>query len=298
MSTETSAHTDSDGETAPTEASAQEQQHSTRPARAEEAVAPVAGSAQHEIAALPAQAEGLVYPPMPERSPPSRLALILAAVALLLLAAGGVLLFRLGLEQTPGTSIGDVAAKASPVSPSNRPGTVVSTVSLGPGLVETAAQHVEFRQPVATVALTVPQAATSVAGGAFNPRIGNLQILTGRSQPINVSQVVRSGATVTVQLPAPTTTLDVVYAAYGAVVRSVPSTAHRAYALISPLQVVSPQAMTSTRHVNGATIRNLACVRSNGSQTLCGSQTAQGWTVTQGPRQQDVAVVAQVDLSS
>jgi hypothetical protein len=234
----------------------------------------------------------LVYPPEVEELPSSRPVLLAALVALLLLLAVGAFLVRQGLSSASGTDTGS-GAPTGPVGAD-----VVSEASFGPGLVVSQSQHVVFSQAVSTLDLTVPQQTTSVSGGAFHPRIGNLQVLLGDGAPINVRQSLYPGKTVTVDLPGPTTRLDIVYVAYGAVVRSQPSSQHRAIALVNPLTLSPHAAMASTLHIDGTNVTNVGCTWPNGASQSCGSESAHGWTVTRGAKQRHVAVVAQLDLQS
>jgi hypothetical protein len=234
----------------------------------------------------------LVYPPVVEERPSSRPVLVAAFIALLLLLAVGVILVRQGLSSASGAdtrtgSEGQAGAVGADV---------VSEASFGPGLVVSQSQHVVFSQAVSALDLTVPQQTTTVSGGAFHPRIGNLQVLLGDGAPINVRQSLYPGKTVTVDLPGPTTRLDIVYVAYGAVVRSQPSSQHRAIALVNPLTLSSHSDMASTLHIDGTNVTNIGCTWPNGASQSCGSESSHGWTVTRGAKQQDVAVVAQLDL--
>jgi hypothetical protein len=234
----------------------------------------------------------LVYPPVTEEVPSSRPVLVVALVALLLLIAVGVILVRHGVTSDSGTDTGSGAG-----APTRGVGAdVVSEASFGPGLVVSQSQHVVFSEPVANFTLTVPKQVTTVSGGAFHPRIGNLQVLLGDGAPINVRQSLRPGSKVTVDLPGPTTRLDIVYVAYGAVVRSQPSSQHRAIALVNPLTLSPRAGMASTLHVDGTNVTNIGCTRPGGASWSCGAESAHGWTVTRGPNQEPVAVVAQLDL--
>jgi hypothetical protein len=233
----------------------------------------------------------LVYPPVAEARPSSRPVFAVAFAALLLLVALGVLLVRQGMADDS-----DTAAVASSTPSAAGGADVISEVSFGPGLALSESQHVVFDHPVSSIALTVPRLATTAGGGAFNPRIGNLQILVGNASPINVPQSLHAGTSVTVHLPAATSRLDVVYVAYNAVVRSKPSSQHRAAALVTPLTLTPTAGMTSTLHIDGSNVTNIGCTSPDGTSKTCGSENAQGWMVTRGPSQQDLAVIAQLNL--
>jgi hypothetical protein len=149
---------------------------------------------------------------------------------------------------------------------------------------------------VSSVTLAVPKQAATAGGGAFDPRIGNLQILMGDRSPLNVSQSLRPGTSVTVRLPAAATRLDVVYVAYHAVVRNEPSSAHRAAALATPLTLSPSSGVTSTVHIVGDNVTNVGCTAPDGSSQTCGSESSNGWTVTRTPQHHGDAVIAQLDL--
>jgi hypothetical protein len=235
-----------------------------------------------------ASAARLVYPPVAEERPSSRPVLVIAFAALVLLVAAGVLLVRHGQSSSPGPATSSAGSKSTAA--------VVSQVSFGPGLVLSGSQHVVFDKPVSSVTLTVPKQAAIAGGGEFDPRIGNLQILMGDGPPMNVRQSLRPGTSVTVTLPAAVTRLDVVYVAYHAIVRSAPSSQHRAVALVTPLALTSTSELTSTLHIAGDNVTNIGCTKPDGSSQSCGSESSDGWTVTRTPQQQRDTVIAQLDL--
>jgi hypothetical protein len=233
----------------------------------------------------------LVYPPVAEARPSSRPVFAVAFAALLLLVAIGVLLVRQGINNDSDASVGPGASTSAGTRSE-----VISEVSFGPGLVLSESQNVVFDQPVSTITLTVPKLAATAGGGAFDPRIGNLQILVGSAAPINVAQSLHAGTSVTVHLPAATSRLDVVYVAYHAVVRSKPSSQHRAAALVTALTLTPNTDMTTTLHIDGSNVTNIGCTSPDGISQTCGSESAKGWTVSRRPQQQDQAVIAQLDL--
>jgi hypothetical protein len=267
-------------------------QASTRSADTVDATAPEVGPEPKPAGSTGAPAK-LVYPPVAEERPSSRPVLAVALLALLLLVAVGVLLIRQGLSSSDSTTgSGSIAQSASGSAGAK----VNEEVSFGPGLVVSESQHVVFDQPVSSVTLTVPKQAAIAGGGAFDPRIGNLQILLRDGSPVSVRQSIHTGTKVIVDLPAKTTSLDVVYVAYRSVVRSQPSSQHRAAALVTPLTLTPSAGMTSTLHINGRNVSNIGCISPSGVAKFCGSQSSAGWTITRGPGQQNVAVIAQLDL--
>jgi hypothetical protein len=244
-------------------------------------------------APLEAEPARLVYPPVTEERPSSRPVLVAAFAALVLLVAVGVLLIRNGQGSAEDP---DPAGTVTVPSGDTQVATVVSQTSFGPGLVLSESQHVTFDQPVSSLTLAVPKQAATVGGGAFDPRIGNLQVLLADGPPMNVRQSLRPGTSVTVKLPAASSQLDVVYVAYHAVARSVPSSQHRAVALVTPLTLTPTSGVTSTLHITGDNVTNIGCTTPDGTSQSCGSESSNGWTITRTPEHQGDAVIAQLDL--
>jgi hypothetical protein len=255
--------------------------------RADDVRAPSGGEPARGVPAA-APAARLVYPPVAEERPSSRPVLLTAFAALVLLVAAGVLLVKHGQSSSAGPATSSAGSKSAAA--------LVSQVSFGPGLVLNGSLHVVFDKPVSSVTLAVPKQAAIAGGGEFDPRIGNLQILMGDGPPMNVQQSLRPGTSVTVTLPAAGTRLDVVYVAYHAVVRSKPSSQHRAAALVTPLALTSAPDLTSTLHIDGDHVTNIGCTKPDGTSQSCGSESSDGWTVTRTPQQRSDAVIAQVDL--
>jgi hypothetical protein len=262
--------------------------------RADDVRVPSGGEPARGVPAA-APAARLVYPPVAEERPSSRPILVTAFAALVLLVAAGVLLVRHGQSSSAGPATSS-AGPATSSAGSKNAAAVVSQMSFGPGLVLSGSQHVVFDKPVSSVTLAVPKQAAIAGGGEFDPRIGNLQILMGDGPPMNVQQSLRPGTSVTVTLPAAGTRLDIVYVAYHAVVRSKPSSQHRAAALVTPLVLTSASDLTSTLHIDGDHVTNIGCTKPDGTSQSCGSESSDGWTVTRTPQQRSDAVIAQVDL--
>ena len=245
--------------------------------------------------------------PLTARDSPVRSVLLVALTFLVLLALNGVLFLRYQ-HSGEGAEVFTDPSRALPsfgLSGSRKGGVrgggtsgaaIVSDVSIGAGGVLTASQRVAFDHPVRTVVLTLTPQSTTVGGGMFDPRIVNLRILTNHHPPISVSQAVGPGASVSVNLPAGTRQLSIVYQAHGSVRRSAPSSSHRAAALVTPLSIRSAAGARTTLHVRGTNVTNVGCIRPDGSALTCGSQTADGWTVTRAPDEQHVAVIAQLNL--
>jgi hypothetical protein len=215
-----------------------------------------------------------------------------AFAALLLLVAVGALLIRQGLSPAGDPPV----ASPTPAPGSGTRTAVVTEATFGPGLVVSESQHVVFDRPMRRITLTVPKQAATAGGGAFDPRIGNLQVLVGDGPPLNVRQSLHAGTSITVRLPAPATRLDVVYVVYHAVVRSKPSSQQRAAALVTALSLTPGTGMTTTLHIDGTNVTNIGCTAPGGASRTCGSESARGWKVTQGPQRRNDAVIAQLDL--
>jgi hypothetical protein len=239
----------------------------------------------------------LVYPPVTERRPSSWPVIIVAFLAVAALAALGYLLVRSGLDAggpaesaiQPSTGSGAVGSRSGEA--------VSSVVSLGPGKVFTASQHVVFGRPVDTVTFSVPAQSSAVGGGVFRPRIGNLQVLIPDRRPINVLAQVTSSSPVTVRLPTSVQSLNLTYVTYGAVHLSEPSSTHRAAALVTTL-AVSPFAGVTTIQVKGPDVTNIGCFSDDGTASSCGTQDADGWTVVRDSGDPHVAILAQINLPS
>jgi hypothetical protein len=171
-----------------------------------------------------------------------------------------------------------------------------SDVSFKSDLSVRASLQVRLDTPVREVTFSVPDT-REVAGGELAPRVSNIRISLEQGRDIPVRDVLTPGAILEVDLPAATTRFQVIYRADEAIVRSKPSTTGRAAALATPLQVRTPAAMTTTLRLQGSSVLNMGCSLPSGAAEACGrTSTDGGWTVTHGPEEQDVAVLAQLDL--
>jgi hypothetical protein len=221
--------------------------------------------------------------------------LVIAAVCVLILAAGGFVLLRtdIGRESSPGSS----QTATAPSSGTGEAG-VTSEVSFGTGPFVTSSQHVVFDRPVSSITLTVPQRAATVMGGIFSPRIGSLQVLTGQATPLVVTTPPGVGKSVSVELAVPTSQLDIIFTASGAVVRPTPQQAsHRGFALVTPLTITPAPAAATTFHINSSNVTNVTCGTGGEALAACGRRSATGWTVAENATDsRSTVVVAQFDL--
>jgi hypothetical protein len=255
-----------------------------------------AGAGPRDVAGPPTS-PGLIYPPVTERRPSSWPVIVVAFLAVAALAALGYLLVRIGHDAS-GSAESATQPSTGPVAVGSPAGQAVSSVvSLGPGKVLTASQHVVFGRPVDTVTFSVPAQSSAVGGGVFRPRVGNLQVLIPDRRPINVLAQVTSSSPITVRLPTSVQSLNLTYVTYGAVHLSKPSSTHRAAALVTTL-AVSPFAGVTTIQVRGPDVTNIGCFSDDGTASSCGTQDADGWTVVRESGDPLVAILAQIDLQS
>ncbi len=207
------------------------------------------------------------------------------------LAVGIAVLIRHG----PG---GTRSTDTLPAVAVSRRATINTEVGFGPKHVMTVSEHVELNRSVTSLRLTVPKWTTSVNGGEFHPSIKNFQVFLGDHPPLTVSRAVLPGDSLVVALPKSTRTFTLAYVASGAVRKSEPSSAHRALALVTLVTMRPAERITNTINVTSASVTNIGCFEPSGTAMTCGSETADGWTVTQGPSDQKTAIVAQLDLHS
>lgn len=183
----------------------------------------------------------------------------------------------------------------SPPDRTASPAAVLSqtTVTRIEGTLERVVDRISFRDPRSVLVLRNP-ARTGVTE-VFQPRIQMRWVRTDNGrQPLR--ELVAPGGTVTVRLGQPTASLALGYSVTHAVVRSEPSTAGRALALVTPLRMADATAPPRSVEVHAPAVRNLGCVQAVEPMVACGVRTTFGWSVT--PSQQVVDVVAQLDLPS
>jgi glycosyltransferase involved in cell wall biosynthesis len=239
---------------------------------------------------------GLPWSSAGQRQSRDRRMVLVALVATVLVAAGSMLVARDANRDFAGVGADSAAFEASAVLPGLGRAMATSDVSFKSDLSVRASLQVRLDTPVREVTFSVPDT-REVAGGEFAPRVSNIRISLEQGRDIPVRDVLTPGAILEVDLPAATTRFQVIYRADEAIVRSKPSTTGRAAALATPLQVRTPAAMTTTLRLQGSSVLNMGCSLPSGAAEACGrTSTDGGWTVTHGPEEQDVAVLAQLDL--
>ena len=212
---------------------------------------------------------------------------LLALVALVLaVAAAGVAWLA---SDRPGD---DGTGTTAPVAAASGPPGTASSAVVAADLTLVVSQHVVLDDPSSTVTVTMPDRRSLPSLSQFDPEATGIEVLAGDTAT-RVPTSLAPGDTVTVTLPHSTLEFDLVYTATGAVVRSLPSAAHRAAALVNPLSVGGAADAPVTTSVPGAT--NMGCVSATAT-TACGGDTADGWAVTRRPGAADAGIVAQVDL--
>jgi hypothetical protein len=246
-------------------------------------------------AAGPSKAQPLVYPPVVDNRPSGALVGWVAVAVLLLLIAVGIQLVRQGTDTGSPSSPG-VDVNPGPLPKAATAVAVTADVTLGPGRVLVYSQHVVFDRPQSSITLTQPLQTISVAGNTFAPRMGGLQIVVGLAGPVSVPDTPSAGRSLTVRLPTQTSELDLRYVTNGAVVRSAGLAAYPASALLTPLTISPTQGDTTIVHFNAKHVTGITCTASGASSTPCGAKKIDGWTVTYGPDDQGMAVVAELDL--
>ncbi len=209
-----------------------------------------------------------VYPPVTERTPPGRLIIFVAINAVLLLAASGVLLVRDAVQ----------SSRATPSSPVGA--TITSQVSLGPGRIVTASDHIVFDQAVSSVHVLVPEPSLGVGRGSFTPRVDSLVIVNGNGDPVVGPPSLGPGASVTVDLPSPTRYVDMIYVAYGTVMPATPPSRKESLVLVTPLMVEPGPSSGTSVHIIGDGILSVGCLGPKSREAACGSKDGRGWTVS------------------
>jgi hypothetical protein len=145
------------------------------------------------------------------------------------------------------------------------------------------------------ITLSVPDS-RHIAGGIFQPIVSDIRLAPGEGIDVHVQGKLEPGAVRRIRLPEATTRIRLDYRADNVIILSEPSTAGRAAALATPLQVRVPVAMRTTLRLKEGSVMNIGCSYPSGAAEACGRTISGGWTVTHEPQEQDVAVLAQLDL--
>jgi hypothetical protein len=226
----------------------------------------------------------------------STLVLMVALFVPLLLAAS---MMFIGRDEPRQPIVASDVPSADFDSGSNLPrlsrGSATSEVSFRSDLSVRASLRVKLDSPVRHITLSVPDG-RNVAGGIFEPRVSDIRISLGNGRYVFVTEVLAPGAIRRIRLPADADTFRVDYRADDAIVPSEPSTAGRAAALATPLKLQVPVAMETTLRLTESSVMNIGCLYPDGEAEACGRTTSAGWRVTHEDEENDVAVLAQIDL--
>ncbi len=171
-----------------------------------------------------------------------------------------------------------------------------SVVRLGGGTTTHVVEQHIVATAASTLSLTMPVWKGFVIHQGFDPRVRDLVVLANGLPADTGSTALAQGDALRVALPRGTTRVVVSYRATGTVVRTEPSSANRALALIGVLDVRGTADASSTVEINGPGVLQAGCVPPDQVLTTCGGSTSRGWEVKLGAGQRDIDIVAQVDL--
>lgn len=242
---------------------------------------PTPEPATQEASLVPTSAPVLVDEP--SRRPAALYVALTAAVVAALL--GGWLLLRSGDDQP-------AAEGRPPLTSASVRATSSAVTEIDDQSVRTR-QQLDFDRAVSTLVLTVPRGDVEVGTADFDPEVTAIEISVPGEPAQSVDGDLLPGDTTSVRLDKQATTFELSYTASGTVVRTEPSSAHRAKALVTSLTVMTGEGSTSTFTVEGDDILNLGCT-DPGATVACGEQADGGWSVT--PTSATTEVIAQVDL--
>jgi glycosyltransferase involved in cell wall biosynthesis len=222
---------------------------------------------------------------------------LLAALVVTVLLTAGVMftgrdaprhLSAVAANRADSTSSADLPPRLSRAS-------ATSEVSFESDLSVRASLRVRLDAPVRHITLSVPDS-RHIAGGIFQPLVSDIRLAPGEGIDVHVQGKLEPGAVRRIRLPEATTRIRLDYRADNVIILSEPSTAGRAAALATPLQVRVPVAMRTTLRLKEGSVMNIGCSYPSGAAEACGRTISGGWTVTHEPQEQDVAVLAQLDL--
>ena len=238
------------------------------------------------VVTVPASPAGLMRSSTVDEDPPQRRArlYVLLAAFVVVCLIGGWMLLTSDNDQSAAPSGPDFASRSVQAKS-------VSVATIDAESV-TATQQLEFDSTVATLRLLVPKRGDNSAIADFEPTVDTIEIAVAGEPVQRVSDELSAGDTVTIELAHPSESISVSYVANGAVVRTEPSSAHRAKAWMTPLRVSVGDGSARSLTVRGDNILNLGCAE-RAATLACGEQTDDGWTVTPGAT---TNVIAQVDL--
>jgi hypothetical protein len=225
----------------------------------------------------------------------SNVLLLMALAMTVLLAAGLTFIGRDAPRHLTVLAVDSADSVLSADLPRLSHGSTTSKVSFKSDLSVRASIRVRLDAPVRHITLSVPDS-RNIAGGIFQPRVSDIRISLGNGLHIPVPETLAPGAIRRIDLPEATDRFRIDYRADDAIVPSEPSTVGRAAALATPLQVRVPVAMMTTLRLMEGSVMNIGCSYPGGAAEACGRTASGGWMVTHEPEEQDVAVLAQLDL--
>lgn len=238
-----------------------------------------AGALQPTLPTLPAPTSTIEDEPASRRTP---VLVLLAAFVVVSLIGGWALLTR---NDDQGANSVDAVASAATRMQS------VAVATIDADSVR-ATQRLEFDDTVSMLRLRVPQRGNASAIADFKPTVDSIEIAVA-GQPIQrITDRLTSGEDITIDLDHPSDSITLTYVAEGAIVRTEPSSAHRAKAWMTPLRVGAAEGSARLLTVQGPDVLNIGCAERSAT-VACGQQTDDGWTVEPGAA---TNVIAQVDL--
>lgn len=223
---------------------------------------------------------------------------IAAAVATLLAAVGWQVLVRgsstpKALESS-GTATGGSPRRSPTGTGAPGAGIGTTTLSLAGGGLLRASEVLDFRT-------AQPNLVLSVAPGVgiarqFHPQVGGLSVRWDGHR-LQSHGTMLPGQSTTIELTGGATRVTVGYDVHGAVVKSRPSSAGRALALLTPLEVDHVPGIRTQVRLTSPEVLNVGCVAPGGALHTCGAQVGQTWVVDGTAPQPVAEVVAQLDTT-
>lgn len=224
----------------------------------------------------------------------------LLAAGVVVVGLGGWWLLASALGSSP-----DATRPTSQTSPEGQarsqapePAAVTGTARLQltpEGIISVMASY-SFEEGVNQFWLSVPPPSDAARDQRFAPSISGLRVSVPGRQVREISGRLGFGSRINVPIPADATEVSFEYLVDGVVVSSVPSTAGRAAALLTPLDVRSATRTVTTLVVEDSGVIGLGCQVDDSPVTACGSETDSGWQVIVDSAMGDTRIVAAVDL--
>jgi hypothetical protein len=221
-------------------------------------------------------------------------ALIVAAIIVLFLVAGGFALMRhQSAAETTAPNPPDAGARSGFPAAAPSYGTLVKARIKQSGHVVTNT-WMSLRTPIRT--LDLHSQPLSAGDNRFAPVISHLSVTAdGRAVPLRHATI-RARA-VTVRLPKPARYVHLRYRVSGVVQTHAHSPSGRALILTDGLAVLgAPGTVPETIALSGVDVLQVSCEYQNRPPSPCGVQHGRHWTVTAKGRATAQRVIAQVDL--